>query len=74
MEDKAVKPKRPLRTLRIIINSILLLVTIIIVFQNDEAVPIQFLWTEFRISLAVLVLLTGSLGSLMTLVILLFRK
>lgn len=74
MENKSTKPKRPLRTLRIIINSILLLSTLIIIIQNDKSVAIDFLWTQFNISLAILVFLTGSFGSVMTLIILLFRK
>lgn len=74
MENKTAKPKRPFRTIRLIVNSILLLFSIIIVVQNDKIVEIDFLWTQFNISLAMLVILTGSIGSLITFFILLFRK
>ncbi len=74
MEEKNVKANRPFRTIRIIFNILLLLITVIVVLQNAQAVTINFLNFKFDISLALLVFLTGSVGSVITLFFLLFKK
>lgn len=66
--------KRPFRFLRILINIILLLTTVIVIIQNVHTIPIDFLWLQFDISLAVLIFITGSVGSVITLFFLLFKK
>lgn len=75
-ETKEEKPvvKRPFRLIRIIINLILLLTTVIVIIQNAHSIKIDFLWLQLDISLALLIFITGSIGSVITLFILLFKK
>ena len=72
-EEKPVV-KRPFRLIRIIINLILLLTTVIVIIQNAHSIKIDFLWLQLDISLALLIFITGSIGSVITLFILLFKK
>lgn len=74
MEEKSTKAKRPFRGIRIIVNLILLLTTVIVILQNSQSISIDFLWYQFDISLALLIFLTGSIGSVVTLFFLLFKK
>ena len=72
--EQTNKMRKPFRVLRIVINIILLLITIIVIVQNAHTITIDFLWTKFDISLALLIFLTGSIGSVVTLFFLLFKK
>lgn len=72
-EEKKVA-KRPFRLLRIFINIILLLTTVIVIIQNAHSIKIDFLWMQIDISLALLIFITGSIGSVITLFVLLLKK
>ena len=74
MEEKNIKTKRPFRGIRILINIVLLLATVIVILQNSKAITIDFLWIQVDISLALLIFLTGSVGSVITLFFLLMKK
>ena len=71
-ETKTVN--RSFRVIRIVINIVLLLISVVVIAQNAHSVKIDFLWTQFDVSLALLIILTGSVGSIITLFFLLFKK
>lgn len=66
--------KRTFRSIRIIINLLLLTATVIVIVQNSHKIQIDFLWMQVNISLALLIFVTGSIGSVITLFFLLFKK
>lgn len=74
MERTPKKTNRPFRIIRIIINILLLISTVIVIVQNAHTITIDFLWLQFDISLALLIFVTGSIGSVVTLFFLLFKK